>query len=385
MDLSYYLDLDESSTSCECSSEEERTPETILERVYRSIERRYYSSDSSSSCCGGAPRIDQDDYSLPSDGTEADDDDGGGGGTKPRPDTPPVVGPMPDSDFVDGDGDDFPYLTAPKNNVTFRTVNATFTSDRPYMYAVANGLPGAVTNEVNTCNISVVEKVSRIPATPAQHDFFDYHLFNDQAIGDFASCPIEGDALLEVTITFCNPMEFNALFILAPYNPRYVWGSDAIDAWLLTQPVNGPFDFTILGTPDPVPPSMSFRIENWYLLNNDYSTTIPFFDYGRDSLFTTPTQPYPGLSGGFPVLPLEATNKPFANVFQLGRINSVDFADPVGDVTLTPSDMPLLSYGLTHKFRFDVYPSNLQNQSVWIFGQQVIPGEDPLIRVPVPP
>lgn len=375
MDLSYYLDSDESS--CECSSEEERTPETILERVYRSIERSYYSS-SSSSCCGGAPRIDQDDYSIPSDDTAADDDDaggGGGGGTKP----PIPPGPRPDSDFWIDDVD-FPYLTAPKNNVGYRTVNATFTFDTQAMWPVSFGLPGAVTNDMNTCFVSVVEKVSRAPATPAQISFFQDFLFNDLYIGEFQGCPVETDTLLEVTVSFCQPMEFNALFILAPFNPRYVWGRPAVEAWLAT-PAGAAGDFTALGPPNPVPPDASFQIENWYLYNNDYSLTIPFFNYGVDSLFTSPP-PYPGLGGGFSVLPLEGTNKPFSNVYQLGRINSVDFADPVGDVSLTPGDMPKLSYGLTHKFVFDVYPSKLPNTSIWIFGQQVLDGIPPLIPTP---
>ena len=340
-----HIRLEDDETTCSCSTEEELTPHTILERIYRRLEG-YSSTSSDDSCCAG-PKIDDDDYTLDSDGTEFDDNEGGGRPTTPPPPDPVVPRNLPA--VYDG----------PNDSVNYVTTLSTFVTNIPFNLGLVTGLEGYQSNAARIASIDVVETVSRLPATPAQQTYFNA-LFSD-VMGVWLSCPVENDIELECTITFQVPFLFNCMNVQGPFSFAYVFKDPPLNNWDPGEPL--PPQKT------PLPPGLKGGFRNWQLLTD---TDFVHYDHVRDLNLTQ--EPNPTFYGWNRLVEFDSAGFPKHVVFRFGMISSIDPSGPGNTENYLLSVRRQFHYGLTHKLRLFIRPSDMVNTQIINFSEASLPG-----------
>jgi hypothetical protein len=322
--------------SCSCSTEEEFTPES----VYRSL--LYTSSDSS--CCGGAPDVDDeaDELNTEDDESVLDDDEDGGG-----PPPPPV------------DEEVLPTPTWPPGYAVdmvqrvFRTALGTYTADQPVF---GTFIPNPL-NSVLIQSVVVTNKADGSPADPLQQEFGEW-LFGDNN-GDWRGCADPNQNLLEFLVTFNYPIDFNCLNIHGNFNLRNVYGDGFMDTWdgLLSSLPPAPAPGTF--------PNLHAGIQNFQLLTERGTV---FYDDQLNSGGLPPPWPHGSLKidRGVEYTGLYM-NQPKHIVYNIGRLFFYTSGVPPVTQQFTVGQTSRFGFGLTHKFRFQMYPSDTENTGPWNF------------------
>jgi hypothetical protein len=333
------------SDTCSCSTEESFTPET----VYRSLSRRYYDTSDSDSCCGGAPNLNDEASDLNSidDETDLDDDDDGGGSDPPDP---PIVDPPPVRNLPPTYGESTINIVPPNQQ-------GTYTSDQPIFPPFYN-VNSPLMNNLLIESVTVTNKIDGTPAHPLQQDFFENQVFG-MDVTKWGGVPQPNDNLLQVDVKFNFPIDFNSIYIQAPYTWRYVFGDTIVNA-------TG-------GDPALLPPIGPYlaaaqiqrvRLRNFYLINANGN--VHYDHYLNSGLSQTLPFDPPGLKNYDRPIGVDG-NLPKHNVYQIGRIAILIQPQPNGTTVFRAGEYSRQGYGETHKFRFDIVPSETTWTNTWNF------------------